>query len=109
MTDGDQASDDTGQHYATQRFSLIPSQNGSVHAVLDDIVRAVFHNATWSQGLPAMCDAQVHPMSFLSVEARLCADCERKIQTFPGVLVPRPAPGNPLLNQMRDLYPQVVR
>ena len=101
--------DDPGQRYVTHRYSVIPDKDGTVHAVLDRIVRAVFHNGTYQAGLAALCGEPVHPASWLPVQAKLCAGCEDKARTFPGVLVPRPAPGNPLLEQMAALHPGGAR
>jgi hypothetical protein len=69
----------------------------------------VFHNGTYAAGLPALCGANVHPASRLPLKATLCPECELKVQTFPGVLIPRPPPGNPLLKEMAALYPAADR
>lgn len=104
MTDGDQDNRDL-EHYATHRYSVIPDRDGTVHAVLDGIVRSVFHAGTYEAGLPALCGFRVSPASQLPRAASMCVDCEAKVEAFPGVLIPRPAPGNPLLNEMLALYP----
>lgn len=108
MTDGNQVNNPE-QYYATHRYSIIPDIHGGVHAVLDGMVRSVCHSGTWEQGLPALCGTPVHPAKRLPVAARLCADCELKVTTFCGMLIPRPAPGNPLLKEMAALYPGGAR
>ncbi|MBO0883827.1 MAG: hypothetical protein J2P17_26520 [Mycobacterium sp.] len=89
------------------RYSIIPSADGDVHAVFDRHIRAVFHDRTHAREvLRSACGRPVHPVSYLPLDAELCADC---VVVLPAMAVPRPAPGTPLLRQMADLYPRSLR
>ena len=85
-----------------QRYSIVPSRRGGVHAIYDQVIRRAFGDLAYQVGgLPAVCGHPVWPDNRLTA-AVLCPDCAAALQDTD---TPRPAPVNPLLRQMRMLYP----
>ncbi|MBO0873413.1 MAG: hypothetical protein J2P19_08465 [Pseudonocardia sp.] len=89
-----------------QRYSVIPSKSGGVHAVYDKTIRRAFFDGTHRvAGLSAVCGEAIFPCAYLTA-ARLCPNCATALRDTD---IPRPAPGNPLLTQMAILYPGGAR
>lgn len=88
-------------------FSVVPSKLGGVHAVMDWMIRAAYHDPALVK-LRAVCGDEVRPGNRLppSPKSALCARCR---EAMPENVVPRPGPGNPMLRQLAELHAELTR
>lgn len=89
-----------------QRFSVIPSTRGGVHAVYDQTIRRAFCDLSYrTLGLRAVCGHLVLPANQLTA-AEPCPGC---VAGLTDADEPRPAPGNPLLVEMARIHAALSR
>lgn len=89
-------------------FSVVPGADGRVHAVLDFVIRAAYHDPGLVK-LRAVCGDEVRPDNRLpppSSKGALCARCR---EALPKNAVPRPGPGSPMLRELARLHAELAR
>lgn len=87
------------QHQPTLSYSVIPCTQDQVpHAVWDFVLLALHLGGGRAVALRAVCGHEVVPGNRLPPGgARLCPACRAKL---PSLAVARPAPGQPMLNDL---------
>lgn len=88
-------------------FSVVPAADGRVHAVLDFVIRAAYHDPGLVK-LRAACGDEVRPGNRLPLapEDALCARCRKAL---PKDAAPRPGPGSPMLHELAQLHVELGR